>query len=416
MPDTTPDTDTHTDTDTDRTSAGHTVADGQPRPRAVRMRTQPHAGAAAPTGAQVPFVMPRDFSISLAETGAPDAAINEPGRRERRQEMAGYEDTFSDIIDFILRATHRIWEEKAIGYLYEHYSANVRVHGDSGTTYGREPVIAGTTQMIAAFPDLRILADEIIWCGDGAGGFWTSHRVMLVGRNTGWSEWGPPTGRTIAVRCIADCRSTRNQIVEEFVIYNTASIVAQLGYDVRELARVERARRLAAGTAIPEGSGEITRLLGQGRPTRPLDETDAPFDIEQFVGATFDEIWNWRLLDRINRSYASHLRFHGPTDREMYGVGEYTAWVLALLAMFPDAALQLDNVQWMGNDEEGYLVSVRWHRIGTHTGNGFFGPPTGRPVSMWGITHQRVVGGRIVEEWTVDNEFDVLVQLAADPD
>jgi hypothetical protein len=34
--------------------------------------------------------------------------------------MRGYEDTFSDIIDFIVRVTHRIWEEKAIGYLYEH--------------------------------------------------------------------------------------------------------------------------------------------------------------------------------------------------------------------------------------------------------------------------------------------------------
>jgi hypothetical protein len=109
------------------------------------------------------------------------------------------------------------------------------------------------------------------------------------------------------------------------------------------------------------------------------------------------------------------VRFHGPTDREMYGVGELTAWVLGLLAMFGDAAFTVDNLQWMGNTDEGFLVSTRWHLVGSHSGFGFFGPPTHRPVSMWGITHQRVQDGLIVEEWTVTNEFDVLVQLAPDP-
>ena len=135
-------------------------------------------------------------------------------------------------------------------------------------------MIAGTTQLIAAFPDLRIVADDIIWCTDGDGGFWTSHRCMLIGHNTGYSQWGAPTGRKIAVRCIADCHSTRNQIVEEFVIYNTASTLMQLGYDVPEAARQERAQRLAQAAALVGQSGEAQRLLGQGRPYRPLDAAD----------------------------------------------------------------------------------------------------------------------------------------------
>ena len=382
-------------------------------PRAVSMRVHDAAGATAPP--TDPRVMPADFSISLRSTRAPDAVINQPGRRERRQEMLGYDATFRDSIASSRRAPHRSWEEKAIGYLSEHYAANLRVFHDSGTTYGREPVIAGTTQLIAAFPDLRIVADDIIWCTDGDGGFWTSHRCMLIGRNTGYSQWGAPTGRKIAVRCIADCHSTRNQIVEEFVIYNTASTLMQLGYDVPEAARQERAQRLAQSAALVGQSGEAQRLLGQGRPYRPLDAADAPFEIESFVRATFDEIWNWRLLDRIGRSYAPHLRYHGPTDRELYGLGEYTASILAMLAMFPDATLDIDNVQWMGNDDEGYAVAVRWHLTGTHSGNGFYGAPTGRPISMWGITHQRVEAGRVVEEWAATNEFDVFVQLAPDP-
>ena len=114
--------------------------------------------------------------------------------------MRGYEDTFTDIVDYILRVTHRIWEEKAIGYLYEHYAANARVFQDDGIVYGRERVIADTTQTIAAFPDLKLHADDIVWCGDEDTGFWTSHRLTLVGHNTGWSVWGPPTGRRIVAR------------------------------------------------------------------------------------------------------------------------------------------------------------------------------------------------------------------------
>jgi hypothetical protein len=89
--------------------------------------------------------MPADHSISLRAKRAADRLITAPDG-ERQQPLAGYEDTFTDIVDFILRCTHRIWEEKAIGYLYEHYAANARVFQDDGIVYGRERVIADTTQ------------------------------------------------------------------------------------------------------------------------------------------------------------------------------------------------------------------------------------------------------------------------------
>src|SRR5215210_1712648 len=109
--------------------------------------------------------MPEDHAISLRAVRAADQRIGRPGG-ERRQPMRGYEDTFTDIVDFILRVTHRIWEEKAVGYLYEHYAHNVRVLHDVGSTYGREAVIEATTAFLGAFPDMRLYADDIVWCGD----------------------------------------------------------------------------------------------------------------------------------------------------------------------------------------------------------------------------------------------------------
>jgi predicted ester cyclase len=78
---------------------------------------------------------------------------------------------------------------------------------------------------------------------------------------------------------------------------------------------------------------------------------------------------------------------------------------------FPDLAMQTDEVYWMGNDTEGYLASVRWSATGTHRGHGMYSKPTGRPVRLWGITQYKIVQGQIVENWTMFNELNLLMQL-----
>ena len=48
-----------------------------------------------------------------------------------------------------------------------------------------------------------------------------------------------------------------------------------------------------------------------------------------------------------------------------------------MIASFPNLALSVEDIYWMGNEQDGYLVSVRWGAIGSHKGNGSFGHPTG---------------------------------------
>ena len=88
--------------------------------------------------------------------------------------------------------------------------------------------------------------------------------------------------------------------------------------------------------------------------------------------------------------------------------------IVARLAMFPDLVHQVDDVYWMGNEAEGFQVAVRWSLIGTHTGYGIYGKPTGRRIRMWGISHFAIDGGKIVEDWTMFNEFFVLQQIFRD--
>lgn len=357
-------------------------------------------------------LMPADYRISLAHAvrGGTDRILFSP-RTHRAQAMRGFDPQYVDIIDYIVRITHRIWEQKDIGYIYDTYRHNSRVTDDAGLQYGRDKIVADTVHTINAFPDIRLYADEIVWAGNEDTGFFTSHRTVITGTNTGWSRFGPPTNRRVTVWCIANCVAVENEIFEEWVIYNQSSMLRQLGFDLGEKAReLGDARIRSGGSPVP--AAEPSRLQGQGKP-RHLPAPPRDFDIEVELRRAYHYAWNWRNLAALDRLYDSAVVFHGPTDRELRGLSAYKTFILSLIAMFPDVALQVDEIYWMGNETEGFLTSVRWSAMASHRGFGPYGEPTGRAVRIWGISQQRIVGGRIREEWMMFNELDLLQQIKA---
>ena len=356
---------------------------------------------------------PTDFAISLAQKGGA-LRLLAADQGKPRQELPGFEATYVDIVDYIVRVTHRIWEQKDIGYIYDTYRHNSRVTDDSGLRYGRDKIVADTVHTINAFPDVRLFADEVIWAFDDGGSFHTSHRTVIAGHNTGFSRWGPPTGRQILVWCTANCVARENEIYEEWVIYNNGLLLSQLGFDLREVARAGAPQRTVTAQLIEERGGEIERLLGQAPPQRMPMPTGPGLEVEPFLRAMMHNVWNRRELSAIDLAYAPNVRVHGATGRELYGRGALKAFVLSMLAMFPDLGLQVDDLYWMGNERDGHSVSMRWTALGTHTGNGIYGPPTNRRALLWGISQFHMRGGVIREEWTVFNELDVLSQLLAE--
>ena len=355
--------------------------------------------------------MPEDFSISLANyvRGGTDGFLLQP-RTERQQAMKGFEEEYTDIIDYIVRITHRIWEEGDIGLIYDYYRHNSRVYDDFALQYGRDKIVADTVTTINAFPDIRLYADEIVWAGDEQVGFYTSHRTVIMGHNTGFSRYGPPTGKKVHVWCIANCLAVENEIYEEWVLYNNSALITQLGFDLFQRAGEMKPVIDLSGLKDPR-FGEPTRLPGQGKPAVLPPPESRAFDVEDFVRRLVQDVWNRRMLGRLNDHYITGVRYHGATNREYYSVGMLRSFILSLIAMFPDLAMQIDHIYWMGNDQDGYLTSVRWSITGTHRGPGIYGDPTGKPVYMWGISQHHLRQGKIMEEWTLFNEFAVLQQL-----
>ena len=122
------------------------------------------APAGAPPG-RPRFTPAPDHSISVRARRSRD--LRAPDQGERVQPMRGYEDTYVDIVDYIIRITDRIWEDQDVGYIYDTYRAGCCVYDDSGPHYGVERVVEGTMQSIHAFPDSRHYADDIIWAEIG---------------------------------------------------------------------------------------------------------------------------------------------------------------------------------------------------------------------------------------------------------
>lgn len=363
--------------------------------------------------------MPADFQIAVRHGSGSDTLRSARERGPRRQPMRGFEDTYVDIVDYIVRITHRIWEDQDVGYIYDTYSSACAVHDDSGPHYGVERVVEGTIAGIHAFPDTRSWADEVIWAGDDEHGFVTSHRYVTTGRHLAPWRWGGPTGRKVNLWGIANCLVRENEIVEEWVLYNMTSRLMQLGIDVAWAAREYGNELNATQTDRHHNQGEVNRLLGGRQPEYyPEPVSSGPgsrgFDVEHFVRAVWHNLYNRRDLSTVDKAYTSTVRWKGASNRLGYGRQDVKGMARALLATFPDLGMAVDEVYWMGNDTDGYRVSVRWTAQGTHRGYALYGQPTDRRVHLWGIDQLYITAGQITDAWNCFNEFDVLAQILSD--
>ncbi|MBL8096186.1 MAG: ester cyclase [Anaerolineales bacterium] len=351
--------------------------------------------------------MPQDNVTLVKSTDI--AKLMNPGP-ERLQSLEGFDPEYTDIVNYIVRCTHKIWEEMGIGLIYTHYLHNVKMHVGDGWFLGRDQVVADTIQTLSAFNDRRAYAESVVWTGNDQDGFYTNHIALSLQHNTGHSVYGPPTGRKVMrfAQCI--CFVKANFICEEWLLMDDIGVIRQLGLDLDATVALF-ARR---GAARPlQNYGDLERMLGQYAP-EPLPAKTIPvdgFDVDDFLRRNLHEIWNRRMFNVIRDVYHENVEFHGPAQRELYGRGDYTAFVLSLMAAFPDARFSIDQLYWQGDEQTGYRTSMRWSLVGTHEGYGIYGEPTGIRFRIWGLTQHVIKDGRIVEEWTLFNEFSLLKRL-----
>ena len=133
-------------------------------------------------------------------------------KNDGRMPMPGFDEEFQDIVDYIIKITHRIWEQKNAGLCYTYYSDHCPVHTLAGYSDNVEDVVQGTLDTIAAYPDRTLIGENVVWAPHGEKGYYSSHRITSVMTHSGPSEFGPATGRTGRVTTIADCVCEGNRV------------------------------------------------------------------------------------------------------------------------------------------------------------------------------------------------------------
>lgn len=352
------------------------------------------------TQAAIPNVGGRDIGEILAPQGG------------RRQDIGDFGPEYADIVDYILRCTHRIWEQKDVGLIATHYAPDIVVHMMTGPAKGMDDVIAGTSRTLSAFPDRTLTGEAVIWSDEGNRVFLSSHRITSTATNLGTSELGRATGRKISFTTIADCLCKDNLIIEEWLVRDYSGMALALGFRPRDVAIAHAKADSAKGDGPAPWRIEAMSLI-KDYAIGPFPDTALPElakEPEAFARAILNALVNHRRFGLVRDAYCPAAHWAGPGNRRLFGWGEITGWYTALIGSFGDARLRIDHVASV-EGEQGILIAVRWSLAGIHDGGALYGAPSGKSIYILAVTHWTVQNGRIVDEVTIFDEVALLRQI-----
>lgn len=158
---------------------------------------------------------------------------------------------------------------------------------------------------------------------------------------------------------------------------------------------------VAAGVAAGGAAAGIA-LRSRRRPGR------ATTDGRLLARWVIEEPWkdNWHVLSsHVSPTYVGH-DLAAPESHA--GPNGLRTQLERLVQAFPDGRITVDE-----QFSEGDVVTSRWTFRGTQTGELAGIAPTGKQVTVAGMTISRVDGDVVAEEWTSWDRLGMLVQLGA---
>lgn len=320
---------------------------------------------------------------------------------------AGFDSEFTDIVDYILRITWRIWEGRQVDLCRDYYTEDCPVYALTGVTVGSEEVVQATHATLASFPDRTLQAENIIWSRDGDR-FHTSHRILTRMTHLGPSDMGPATGRKACFQVIAHCVVQDNRIVEEWLVRDNYLLAEQLGLDPLEIAR-EKSRQPAQQRLTDWLASEFVRVQSEVSRNSVVPGESAGAD--ERVHASVHNAWNAHTLEDLRSIYDKDAELHVSRGRTLQGIDDISDFYGSFVNALSDLKVSLDHCCTNSPPEKGDCLALRWTLTGRHSGQGIFGEPGGAELVIMGESQYRLKNGRIVEEWMVYDELSVWVQI-----
>jgi hypothetical protein len=329
---------------------------------------------------------------------------------EKQQELHGFDDEFIDIVDYIIRITHRIWEQKNVGLCYKYYSDICPVFTLGGYFECVEQVVQGTLKTIAAFPDRSLIGENVIWKEEGDDTYYSSHLITSIMTNTGNSDFGLATNKTGRVTTIADCVCFENRIIKEWLVRDNSFLIAQLGIDLIDAA-INFSKLIQNDTFNTWYSDEFERVRRKEHRVA-LGVSDKSWTVDNFVQAWAQTIFNQKQFSTLTDFYHVAAAHQWPGGRKSTGLAQISGTIIQWLAQCPDAKMTIDHVAVVGFDGDTIDIALRWsvagnysphiERLATLKGSRFF---------VLGCTHIRVKNQKIIKEVTVFDEISLYANM-----
>lgn len=128
------------------------------------------------------------------------------------------------------------------------------------------------------------------------------------------------------------------------------------------------------------------------------------------VERVMEEVFNKGHLDIADELIAADCIDHNPFPGQVSGVEGVKQGAVMFRSAFPDLHFANDDII-----AEGDKVVHRYRIRGTHQGEFFGIPPTGKQVTVTGIDILRIAGGKIVERWSNTDDLGMMQQLGVVP-
>ena len=138
-------------------------------------------------------------------------------------------------------------------------------------------------------------------------------------------------------------------------------------------------------------------------------------DFPDYILGITQEIWEDRGLGaRMRDYYAKDVIVRMPGGIST-GEPASTSATMSTLTEFPDRVLLGEDVIWSGTPEEGMLSAHRILSTATHSGDGAFGPATGKRLTYRAIADCYAKDNQISDEWLIRDNGAVVRQMGHDP-
>ena len=284
-----------------------------------------------------------------------------------------------------LRLLNDLWNNGDLKMAEELLSPDFILHDVSllGDVVGIEAYKGFAGLWTSAFPDFQLGFEDM-----AAEGEFVGVRLTASGTHQGALMGIPATGLPMQGKCIGVWRFADNRAQEHWLQMDSAGMMTQLGI------------------LPPMGPPNYA----WGAPTEAVGSPGTPFSNKAIASRDPLEVFNNANLLLIDEIVGESFVGHYDGGREVVGLEGYKEYVQGSFIAFPDFQVTVDAI--FGEGDLVFFVSTA---SATHTGPLGAIPATGMPWKVNALVIRRIVDGKIVETWQLNDMLSLLMQIGLVP-